>query len=636
VGKSILLLISFILIVTCKNYSIGIVYSSENIDSLVQEADAVVLSNYEIVNILSESSVEYTVHRKILIKNENGEENSTVILTESEFKEVNDIEAFIIDTMGNILKELDEDEIEEAELSPGYVFYSGRSYKWFSLKHHTYPYILDYTYTISINSLFFWPDWYPQTEIPSLSATYKLIMSYPVEFSYQSVGIDIEPREEMMNSKKVYCWELTNIPQVKIEEFMPPEVKIQMAVFFKPDSYWIDSYSGSFVDWSSVAAWYGLLAEGKYDLPLVAKNEIHELVDGISEPKEKVRVLYNYLQKHSRYVAIEMGIGGWQPQSAAEVYENHYGDCKDLTTFMISMLDVAGIDAYPALALTRNQGVVNTEFPSNQFNHCITFVPLKDDTLWLECTASYLDMEDTHYSIEDIHVLVVKGKNSKLIRIPQKSAAHNLWNSTLKAVLGKKGDLTIKARLVTKGNQKSYLKNKLMANNNKNNIVFLKEYFGNNKKLVINEFSFHDSGNNYANYDLELNGVFNKFTSYRGKRMFINPNILNRTNSNNLPKEEIGERKFPVFYNYPYLDIDTVLIELPDGYIVESKPANKNITKTFAAFSATYESTENTLFYIRKLELKKNIVPVSEYDEFIKFFKEIIKSDKSKFVIRKR
>jgi len=613
------------------SYSNSGIYSYANPKHEIDDAEVL---QYDITVIInSKNSAEYTVYNKILIKAQSAEDYCKVIIEESDFRSVTNIEASIKDMDGKQIKELDENEINEAELSPGFVLYSGNKYKWFSLTASEYPYILEYSYTVELESLFFWPDWYPQRKIKCLSSTYKLILKENVEFDYFRIGVEVDPKKYLINSDQVYEWNLENIPALIEEDYMLPENHRQIALLFNAKKFVLGGYWGDFSSWESMAKWYKSLTSGKYNLSAEAVAEYKNLVKNIPDDKSKVKALYEYLQTQNRYVAIQLGLSGWQPQNAVDVYKNRYGDCKDLSTLMVAMLDAVGIKSYPALALTRDDGLVLKDFPSNQFNHCITYVPLNGDTIWLECTSSYADMEDTPYSIEDIYVLAINEDAGELIKTTKKSASENSWNSSVSGELTTKGELIFDAVISLDGNQENYYKSKLIKYDSQEDILFLKDQLGRvHSNLDIISYNIEMPVDRSGKYVLNVKGVYNKFNPKRAKRIFISPNVFNKKTVESLPEESVEEREFSIFYYYPYLDVDTVNIEIPKSFKAAYIPESVKLATSFGKFSSEYSFNDGSIQYIRTLEISKNIIPVSEYEAYVSFLKDIIKADKEKYV----
>lgn len=611
--------------------------SEINYDSLLLKSDAVILEDITEVEIPDNFSAEYTVYKKVLIKNNKADKYCRVMISESHFRDIEEIEASITNLLGDLIKELDSDEIKEQEYSAD-AFYSGDNYKFFEMTHHSYPFIFEYRYKISLKTLLLWPRWYPQEDIPTLNSEYKLNISPDVKFRYYGKGIEIEPVKKANDSFIQYTWKMENIPTTIEEDYLPPENQIQQAVYFVPEYFKTDSYDGTTTSWDDYSNWYRKLTTDRYELSDEAKGELSSIISGVTDPKEKIRVLYKHLQKKNRYVAIEMGLAGWQPQYADQVYKNRYGDCKDLSTYMISILKFAGINSHPALALTRDDGIVNTEQPSNQFNHCIVCVPLENDTVWLECTSTYDDMEDIPYTIEDIDALVVGDEKGEIIRTPQKSSNQNSMISVFNGSIEITGDLKFDASITTSGNQKNYVKNNLARLNTKDDNIFITNMLSKNySNLTIEQFDTDKFSDEYqSKLGISIKGVYQRFLPQFNDRVFINPGIVNRKSGSNLPKEETTKRKFPVYFYYPYQDIDSVFITMPSAYKMESKPKNKSIENNFGRYSAEFDLREIQLVYVRKFELLKNYIPLSGYAEFYDFMKQVIEADKSKFVLKKK
>lgn len=230
--KALLFLIH-ILVINIFGFSPGDeLVSNSEIDSLVNKADAVVLSEEMVFHVSNLDDGELFYKKRILIKNKKAEKYCKVVLWETKFVEIDDIEAVITDTLGTILKELDDDDIEEAEFTPGYVLYADNTRKRFKLTHKTYPYIFEYSYTKEIKSLFFWPSWYPQDDIPVLSSTYKLILEKDIKYKTYSIGLNTTPTKTKINGDPVLVWQALNIPPLKKEGYLPPENKVQNAILF--------------------------------------------------------------------------------------------------------------------------------------------------------------------------------------------------------------------------------------------------------------------------------------------------------------------------------------------------------------------------------------------------------------------
>ena len=604
---------------------------------LPKNMDALIELDETGVDIMSRTKVVRRIHRVISIFTEQGKEYGNVKITETEFSKCKDIKAQILDLNNKSLKKLEKKEIIESNVNYDYAIASDESYKKFSITWHSLPYRIEYQYEIEYNSLFFWPDWNPQEDDSVLLSTYTLRLHQPTSYNIHPIGIDVEPLETLVKGTKVLTWELKNIPPRIQEDFMPPENHLQMALLFTPITFKLDKYIGSFESWTSFGNWNNKLYDGMQDLPPEAVMQVQQRVKEITNSREKIQKVYSFLQDYTRYVALELGVGGWQPYSADWVYDNKYGDCKDLSNFMIAMLKQVDIKAYPVLIRTRDRGIVYSEYPYDYFNHVITVVPLEGDTIWLECTADRLTAGQLPSDDEGCDVLVMKDNGAEIVWTPQSSAEENVWRSWVKGETGLTGRLILKGTIETAGNFSDDWRNALIWNKGEDQENLLTSALS--RKVPRFNLLDYQLENISENYDrpviIDFEGSITNYASISGSRLFIIPGVLNRLSFNNIPGEEPEDRHFPVFRNFPYTQMDSVEILLPFGYSLESAPQLQNILASFGEYWADYHIEDRTLKYYRYLRIDKRLIPLEQYAEHQEFMKQVVKNDQAKFVFRK-
>ena len=113
-----------------------------------------------------------------------------------------------------------------------------------------------------------------------------------------------------------------------------------------------------------MGTWYLNLTNGRRDASPQITQQVTTLTASSKTPLDKMKALANFVQHDIRYVAIELGIGGWQPHPAAESYDHHYGDCKDKATLLSSMLSQIGVESFYVL-INSERGSVTPQTPAN-------------------------------------------------------------------------------------------------------------------------------------------------------------------------------------------------------------------------------------------------------------------------------
>lgn len=606
---------------------------SQGNDLWPEKVDALYTLDEHVYRVEKETKAKYQVHQVIIIFNKDGNQYANVHISEDNFRKCKEISATLWTLDGEKIKEFKTKDFDILKYSGGGVFYEENArQRVANLSHNHYPYKIEISWEMEHNSLFFWPHWLPQRDIPVLKSSYTLILK-DAHFPFKSYPLSdsLTASEQKIGDGIRYYWELKKIPPKKTysQIALPPDY----GILFAPGRFTLGKYQTQWSDWKDVGNWYNMLTQGRYLLPEEAHSLVEELTAGLTSEKEKVAALYYFLQNYTRYVAIYLGIGGWQPHGAGEVFRKKYGDCKDLSTFMVALLKEAGIEAYPALTPTRDAISLIKEFPSNQFNHCITMVPLREDTLWLECTADYLAAGDLPPTVEGVNVLVVEPNNSKIVKTPVSKPEENCWKSVIRGSLVGGGRFEFQGDIIATGNVAWKLRNLIIEIPN--------DYRDRFFQLLLSEQAAssdvqYDTENLTENYDkplvIHLNGEARKFAKVSSQRIFLNPVMFNAVDYDDIPDEE--KREKPFYHNYAFINEDSLILKFPWNYRLEAAPDTVSIKTDFGEYLTRYSYQNEELVFYRRFQIKRAKITPEEFDEYRSFLKQVYKADKAMFVFK--
>jgi hypothetical protein len=382
--------------------------------------------------------------------------------------------------------------------------------------------------------------------------------------------------------------------------------------------------------WDEFGKWICSLNKGRNALPEETKKKIRQLTEGLSTTEEKTKKIYEFLQSRSRYVSIQLGIGGFQPFEASVVDQTGYGDCKALSNYTVSLLAEAGIKAhYVLIRAGTNAPALIEDFPSSQFNHAVVCVPNGKDSLWLECTSQTNPFGYAGNFTGNRRALAITEGGAKIVNTPIYEAEQNAHVRTGNVYLESNGNATAKVKSIYSGIQyETDGLNFILDNTIDQQQKWLQKNIA-IPNFDINSFSMKNvrEKNPSAIVDLDLN--LNRLASVNGKRIFLTTNLMNRLDR--IP-DKIENRKTRIIRRTAYLHIDTIKYFLPENIYPEFLPAPVKIQTRFGDFEATHKLQEGSLLYVRRLKFNSGIFPPEAYQELTDFFKSISKSDNTKIV----
>lgn len=570
----------------------------------------------------------------LTIMDENGDQQAGFLEYYDKLHEIKNIEGTLFDANGNELKKLKNKQIIDLTGMDESTLIDDSRRKFHHFFYKVYPYTVQYEVEIKYNGTLFFPVWLPREDenFSVERSSISIICPSSSTVRYKAFNYTGNPSETMEKDKKIMTWQTSGLPAIEGEFASPSWYELNTVVLFAPAEFEIQNYRGSMNSWKEFGKFVYSLKQGRDQLPENVKQAVHQMTDNITDPREKIRKLYEYMQKNTRYISIQLGIGGWQPFDAKYVATKAYGDCKALSNYMYSLLNEAGIaSSYTLIKAGRNANIVMADFPSQQFNHVILCVPLQKDTMWLECTSQTLPAGYLGDFTCDRYALLINEDGGTLVRTPKYGMKENLQTRHVTATLNEDATLQVKAFSRYGGVQQDKY-HELINNLSKDKV---KEHLHEELDFAtyeISSFDYKETKSSLPAVEESLDIVVSNYASITGKRLFIIPNVMTRTHRK-LSADE--ERKYDLELGFEYKDVDTVEINLPAGYTAESMPQDISVNSKFGKYNCSVRLSGNQLIYYRSIEHYGGRFPAKDYVGLVKFYETIYKADRNKVVLVK-
>jgi len=576
------------------------------------------------------------VHIAITVLEENGDHFSKLLLPYDKAQKVKSINGRSYNQFGLPDDKLKNSAIQDVNYTSGGAIYDDLRLKMAEFKPDGYPYTIEYEFEIEHNELIRYPEWQPLDDyrIAIEKSSFKIIWPESLEIRYREINMPTNCKNETKaDGKRIIEWKVDTLQAWKEEPMSPSLTSQTPKVICAPTSFIFNGSTGKMNGWKELGEWAAGLNQGLDQLPDTRKAEIKNLVGEVKDTLAAIETLYKYMQKRTRYVGIQLGLGGYKPFPAETVDRLGYGDCKALSNYMKALLNCAGIRSFYTLAgAGNNKGITMKDFPTiNQNNHAILCVPLKKDTIWLECTSQKQPYGYLGTFVQDRTVLLITDTGSKLSKTPLLSSKQNLQFRTADVQI--KPDGAMQATIKTQFSGYQY-----------DNVSSLFEESQEDQKkklldeieipgLVINSFAYDVRKKKIPEAIESLSMTSGKYASKTGTRLFITMNMLNQRKSS---PAKVEKRKMPVVQSYSYHDKDSIVYTLPMGYLTETAPRPKTISTEFGEYRSSVTIDKDKAIYVRELKINNGTWPKEKYEEVVDFYAGIVLADKVKLVLKEQ
>jgi hypothetical protein len=422
-----------------------------------EKTDAVILYSETSVTVLSGDKIKTRVRRAYKILRPNGREHGTVYVYFNPTRKITSLHGWCIPAQGSDYEVKDKDAVDVSLPNiEGSELISDVRARILRIPAADPGNIVGYEYEVEEQPLVLEDEWDFQKLDPVRESHYSLQLPSGWEFKSSWLNHAEVTPEKVGNNQ--WQWTVSDIKAIRKEYEMPPLDGVAGRMFvnlFPPGGPGTNGFS----NWQEMGNWYRSLISGRQDPSEGIKQEVATLTASATTPLQKMQATARFLQRDVRYVAIELGIGGWQPHPASVVFSNRYGDCKDKATLMSAMLREIGVESY-YVAINSERGVTTRVTPAHlsSFDHVIIAIKLPDGTtdpslvatmqhprlgrlLFFDPTNRLTPFGQIGGYLQANYGLLVTPTGGELVELPQQPSAMNSIQRTGKLILDATGTL---------------------------------------------------------------------------------------------------------------------------------------------------------------------------------------------------
>ena len=610
------------------------VYSIKNIpEELMNDNHAVIREDITSFNIPSVTSAKLTHKFVVTLLDGNADQFTSMVIPYDRNIKVLKFEGRAYDSGGKTIYKLKSSDIIDHSAADGFSLYQDDRLKYARIVPPFYPCTIEFYYELGFNGMISYPGWIPVKYANVSVENSGLNISVPddMHLRYKEFNLKSPVKILQNNNSKIYQWKINNFKAIRFEPFMPALHEVLPAVYTAPDKFELDGFKGNMSSWKDFGEWAYNLNKGRDSLTSGTISKIRSLVSNTKDEKERIRILYDYLKNNTRYVSIQLGIGGYQTFEASFVDNHGYGDCKALSNYMLSLLRIINVRSYLTLVKAGDDSRdILYDFPSQQFNHAILCVPLRQDTLWLECTNQHNPFSFLGRFTGNRHVLIITEKGGILSHTPAFSKTLNLQIRTGEVNMASDGKSTARIKTVDTGLQYDQIKSVVHADYDTQ-----KKWLYNQigiPDFTIDSFKLSEDINKWPAVTENLTLSLNRYVSVSGSRLFCQLNLMNQLTKSSVTQDE---RLFDMVFNFPFIDRDSLIYHVPAGYKLEFVPDPVNIQSPFGNYSMQVTLLNDNIIYKRELESNSGRFSKDLYPSYREFVQKIISTDKKKIVLVK-
>lgn len=391
------------------------------------------------------------------------------------------------------------------------------------------------------------------------------------------------------------------------------------AAAIEPETMAFDFFSASpriamtsFKDYEELGAAYWAEARRKSEITPEIQALADEITKDIKEPQAQAYAVYEWVNKNIRYLSVVLERGGWIPHDSAQILRNGYGDCKDYTTILYSLLRAKNIESHPVIIRAElTEWFPEVAVPSF-FNHAVLYIPSLD--LYADATAPNTRLGLIPQAIVGRKAFLA-GEKTGIVKTPENRPEDNQLLSEIEIDFRRDGSLKSLSKNKYVGRAEILFRPMFtdpgLQQNSEKFVRLLLGYYG-----IDGEGKLLKIGNPFKAsepFEVEMQTEVGNYTTFRRQGAVRLPVALNLMNMLELEKFVVGEQRKSNLEMGATRFKETFKLNFPEGVSVDAVPADTNFSNPVGSFSNDYRIEKGSLTVTRELLIKKDVITPPEY-----------------------
>lgn len=437
-----------------------------------------------------------------------------------------------------------------------------------------------------------------------------------------------------------YVFEATDVPQLESFPSAPspayymPQVIVQVESFVPPDADVPTPFLSTPAD--LYRYYYGFIRDVNNKPDDSVRVLAQGLIQGATTDRDKAARIYRWVQEHVRYVAFEDGTGGFIPREASAVCARRYGDCKDMSSLLVSLCQAAGLDAHYTWIGTRDLPYTYAETPLPMAdNHMICAVRLDSRWTFLDGTDSDLPFGLPPAALQGKEALIsLDATRYEVVKVPETNAAQNTVVDSTRLTVSTDGSLAGDVYIAYTGYPAWDLTGLMrFSDPTERDRTFRGLTSRGSNKYAQRSFDYKAAGSNEP-FRIGSSFELKDYARALDGELFVNLNLQHTYESDAV---DVTKRAVPIQQEYKQRVRQVTVLDIPAGYKVTYMPPAVSASEpSLWSYRIRYEQTAKSVMLIKEYEMVTLMIEPTQFAAHNRMVEALRKAYKESVVLEKR